>query len=70
MQYQSGVSEVSIMKPSDCQFGVLDIASPQCVFRGGRVREGQSVKDNCNTCKCEVGDQIVDIGARGGKKDS
>lgn len=54
LQYQTAVSPGSVTMPSDCQYGVLNISRPQCQYHGTVVREGDSVRDNCNTCKCEI----------------
>ena len=38
---------------------MLFFIDPKCQFNGKDLREGETVTENCNECKCEVRKKIV-----------
>lgn len=44
----------SITRPRDCKHGVLNIAAPVCLYKGVTFSDRDTIKENCNTCSCQV----------------
>ena len=36
------------------RFNMLFFIDPKCQYHGEDLREGETVRENCNECKCEV----------------
>jgi len=50
---QEAEPPVTIMPPSGCEFGLLNISNPLCTYRGAQYSPGDRIRDNCNTCTCQ-----------------
>lgn len=51
--YVAGPSEVTVTRPTNCQHGVLEVTDPKCYVDGRVFGTRESIKINCNECKCQ-----------------
>ena len=43
------------------RFNMLFFIDPKCQYHGKDLREGETVRENCNECKCEVRKELFSI---------
>ena len=59
LEYQVGVSPERMRRPARCEHGVRRVRRPQCTYRGLTIALGDTVRDNCNNCSCQVSTNIL-----------
>merc|ERR1719209_1529512 len=50
----AGPEPLTIPRPQDCTHGVLNISHPMCEYKGRSYSDRDTIRDNCNTCSCQV----------------
>jgi len=51
---QKAPEPLTIPRPQDCAHGVLNISNPMCEYKGRSYSDRDTIRDNCNTCSCQV----------------